>query len=349
MIFSLPFLFITFCVYGFIPELRNLHGKSLMCYVFSLSTLYIGLSVVQLEGELFWAESIPCIFTGYMIYISVLLCFFWLNVMCYDIWSTFKDIRGRGSERKRFMFYSMYAIGVPLFLTSIVFCIDRYSSLDDRFKPLIGITRCWIQHSRIVEAMYTYAPISVILVVNIALYSITACTISRVLQETSVIRNGESQKHSKSDADKDRYEMICLLELVCNQSPFRLDFISTFVCSSWWGQRGAWSRFLGFSRTRSSSTPATSSTASRDSSFSFSSFGSQKSGNFLSRGKKMHQHSFSSSSLSTPLVVINFHSTFLCFPQINFSRPHYTFIVAIFDHGKMNQVDRLAKHKKLEK
>lgn len=204
MIFSLPFLLITFCVYGFITELRNLHGKSLMCYVFSLSTLYISLSVVQLEGNTFMPEGIPCIFTGYTIYISVLLCFFWLNVMCFDIWSTFKEMRGRSGDNKRFLAYSLYAFGVPLLLTSIVFCIDKYSSVPDHFRPLVGMKRCWLQNSRTVEAIYTYAPISVILVVNIALYSITALTIRRVLKETAVIRNGESQKHSKSDSDKDR-------------------------------------------------------------------------------------------------------------------------------------------------
>lgn len=90
MIFSLPFLIITFAVYGFIPELRNLHGKSLMCYVLSLTILYVSLSIVQLEGDVFMPESLPCISIGYVVYISVLLCFFWLNVMCFDIWSTFR-------------------------------------------------------------------------------------------------------------------------------------------------------------------------------------------------------------------------------------------------------------------
>lgn len=89
MLFSLPFLLLTFFVYGFIPELRNLHGKSLMCYVFGLSVLYISLSFVQLHAGKAVDPS-ACLVAGYMIYISVLLCFFWLNVMCYDIWSTFR-------------------------------------------------------------------------------------------------------------------------------------------------------------------------------------------------------------------------------------------------------------------
>lgn len=67
------------------------------------------------------------------------------------------------------------------------------------------MTRCWIQEVRVVELIYMYIPISIILLVNITLYSITAYKIYKVQRETSTIRNGDSQKHSKSDADKDRY------------------------------------------------------------------------------------------------------------------------------------------------
>lgn len=204
MIFSLPFLVITFCVYGFIPELRNLHGKSLMCYVFGLTVLYISLSVVQLEVS-GMIESFTCILSGYMIYVSVLLCFFWLNVMCYDIWSTFKSgIRGRGGDRKRFLFYCLYAFGVPLLLTGVLFIVDNTTFVPEAYRPMMGIKRCWMKDNRLVEAIYTYTPISIILIINIALYSITAFRIYQVQKETSVIRNGESQKHSKIDADKDR-------------------------------------------------------------------------------------------------------------------------------------------------
>lgn len=205
MIFSLPFLLITFCVYGFIPELRNLHGKSLMCYVFALFILYISLSVVNLEGNTFMPEGLPCIFTSYMIYISVLLCFFWLNMMCYDIWSTFQSgIRGRGSDRKRFLLYCLYAFGVPMLLTSILFIVDSIDLVPHEWRPLMGITRCWLQNNRHVEAIYLYFPICVILIVNVTLYSVTALKIYKVQKETSVVRSGDSQKHSKVDADKDR-------------------------------------------------------------------------------------------------------------------------------------------------
>lgn len=40
MCFSVPFLILTFLVYAIVPELRNLHGKSLMCYVLGLIIAY---------------------------------------------------------------------------------------------------------------------------------------------------------------------------------------------------------------------------------------------------------------------------------------------------------------------
>ena len=51
MLFSVPFLVITFLVYGIIPELRNLHGKNLMSYVLCLSVAYTTMAFIQLKTE----------------------------------------------------------------------------------------------------------------------------------------------------------------------------------------------------------------------------------------------------------------------------------------------------------
>lgn len=62
MIISVPFLFATFLVYAMIQELRNLHGKSLMCHVSSLFTAYLFLAIVQLGGT--GLSNAFCIFCG---------------------------------------------------------------------------------------------------------------------------------------------------------------------------------------------------------------------------------------------------------------------------------------------
>jgi len=68
LIISVAFLFATFFVYAVIPELRNLHGKSLMCHVSSLLTAYIFLAIVQLGSSDF--SNGFCIFCGKCSYSS---------------------------------------------------------------------------------------------------------------------------------------------------------------------------------------------------------------------------------------------------------------------------------------
>ncbi|KAL1402930.1 hypothetical protein pipiens_019593, partial [Culex pipiens pipiens] len=87
MLLSVPFLLITLFVYACIPELRNMHGKSLMCYVLGLTVGYTALSLVQMR--LFAAETTPCVVAGYTLYFFFMVSFFWLNVMSFDIYWTF--------------------------------------------------------------------------------------------------------------------------------------------------------------------------------------------------------------------------------------------------------------------
>ena len=48
MFFSSIFLVATFVVYALTPEIRNIHGVSVMCHVASLFVTYIGLGTIQL-------------------------------------------------------------------------------------------------------------------------------------------------------------------------------------------------------------------------------------------------------------------------------------------------------------
>lgn len=113
-------------------------------------------------------------------------------------------MKSRGGDKKKFLFYCLYAFGVPLIFTTLVFLFDTLNLFSEEYQPQIGIGRCWIQDFKLVEAIFVYIPISIILAVNIAFYSITAYKIFKVQKETSVIRNGESQRHGKNDSDKDR-------------------------------------------------------------------------------------------------------------------------------------------------
>ena len=116
-------------------------------------------------------------------------------------------MRGRGgnAERKRFRNYCLYAFGVPLLLTLTLAVMDNSGWVKKEYRPQMGDERCWIRNNRWIEFFYIYFPISIIICTNITLYSITAYRIYRVQKETSVVRKGDSQRHSNINADKDRY------------------------------------------------------------------------------------------------------------------------------------------------
>lgn len=52
LLISSIFLIATFIVYAVIPEIRNIHGVSIMCHVASLAVMYIGLAIIQLTSYL---------------------------------------------------------------------------------------------------------------------------------------------------------------------------------------------------------------------------------------------------------------------------------------------------------
>ncbi|XP_070491892.1 G-protein coupled receptor Mth2-like [Chironomus tepperi] len=92
MLSSIPFLVTTFFIYAFISEIRNLHGKCLMSYVFSFAILYATSSIIELNNKVLLEQHTEiCTILGYLWMTAILCCCFWSNVLCFDIWRTFKS------------------------------------------------------------------------------------------------------------------------------------------------------------------------------------------------------------------------------------------------------------------
>lgn len=94
MLLSVPFLLITIFIYAWIPELRNLPGKCLMSYAASIMLLYLVYAFSKIyQDEMLENETdnrILCKTAGYLQFLSLMMCFMWLNVLCYDVWSTIR-------------------------------------------------------------------------------------------------------------------------------------------------------------------------------------------------------------------------------------------------------------------
>ena len=108
------------------------------------------------------------------------------------------------AENSRFAVYFVYAFGSTTLLTLVLFFVDEVLNVPMGWKPIIGIERCWVRQDRFIEFFYIYLPISMISLVNIILYSITAYKIYKCQKEMNSMRTEDSQKHSSIHADKDR-------------------------------------------------------------------------------------------------------------------------------------------------
>ncbi|KAG4069093.1 hypothetical protein HA402_008404 [Bradysia odoriphaga] len=117
MLASVPCLLATAYFYLYIPELRNLHGKSLACHSLCLAIGFLMLSIAQINGNISQA-------IGFVIQYFILSCFFWLAMMCVDIcvdvWYFIpqKTVIKPLAYIIRFIIYATISLGIPIILVS---------------------------------------------------------------------------------------------------------------------------------------------------------------------------------------------------------------------------------------
>ncbi|KAJ2948974.1 hypothetical protein O0L34_g5914 [Tuta absoluta] len=176
LIISVPFLLATVCVYLFIRELRDTHGKALACHCMCLAVAFCCLAITQLAGDEF--SSTACTIIAYIIQFSFVSCFFWLNVMCFDIYLNVRRYIGtavtRRSMRRRFAWYSAYAIILPLILLIVTITMQLHPAVPSTYlKPNFGVKACWFQTDQ-AALPYFYGPVAAILLLNLIIFFMTS-------------------------------------------------------------------------------------------------------------------------------------------------------------------------------
>ncbi|KAK4872553.1 hypothetical protein RN001_014582 [Aquatica leii] len=230
IIISMPFLLLTFIVYALLPE-RNLHRKSLMCYVITLFGAYLLLAIMQIypnsvEFETCKVLALLCLF-------CFMVSFFFMNIMSIDMWWTFSGLRGftgtrKQKEKKRLILYNAYAWGVPLILVILVTVLTHTESIPDEawYNPGIGEGRCWFR-SESANLLYFYGPIALIILTNMVLFCITALKIKKTHKETEMLTRHDSNKHTY-ERDKQRYYLFLKLMLAMGVN-WSMEIISWLV------------------------------------------------------------------------------------------------------------------------
>ncbi|KPU77551.1 uncharacterized protein Dana_GF24876, isoform I [Drosophila ananassae] len=239
MLFSIPFMMLTIAVYLLIPELRNQHGKSLVCYLVGLSVGYTSLCVVQLKKSIN-PDGITCKSFGYTAYFFFMSAYLWLNVISFDLWHNFRGTRGinRFQEKKRFLFYSLYSWGLALVFLIFTWVAQEHTNWPSNLKPGIGDgVYCWLDMTNWSAMIYFYGPIMVIVVANTVMFIMTAIKIHGVQREMAKIIAGEnSTKNLRTE--KDKFGLFLRLFLIMGVT-WLSELVSFFV-----GNDKNWSRLF---------------------------------------------------------------------------------------------------------
>ncbi|CAH0715419.1 unnamed protein product, partial [Brenthis ino] len=235
LMLSVPFLLATFLVYAFIPELRNLHGMCLMAYCAGLIVAYPFLAYLKFHTGKVGIAMTGCYVVAFIIYYAFQTSFFWLNIMCFDIWRTFRGYRGSSNKRResrRFAIYGVYAWGVPAILTACTVGMQFGDVRGNVITPGFGSVRCWFDNW-LSELVYFFIPVFVLVVCNSVFFTITAYRIRSIRQETAILKGAESSRSDKLQKDKQRYGLYLKLFVVMGVN-WSIEVISFAVGGSNW-------------------------------------------------------------------------------------------------------------------
>jgi len=235
---SVPFLVVTVLVYIILPELRNVHGKSLVCYLLGLIVGYITLGWVKLNGSEY-VEPVLCRTLGYVVYSGFISAFFWLNVISFDLWRNFRGWQGitKSADCKKFLVYSTYAWGSTIFMIVLCYFMDFISWMPSKFQPGIGVETCFLKKSRLSEFLYLYLPITLIMCCNCTFFVLTALRLRKVQMEKE--DNNKHERHLKKignaqlDNEKSQFGLICRLFIVMGIT-WSMEPISWFISPGSW-------------------------------------------------------------------------------------------------------------------
>lgn len=188
---SIPFLLLTFCFYAFIPELhRNVSGKCLMAFVSSLFFLFTTLTIVSAIYNFGDFKDFPltCNVLAYVSYFFMILCFFWQNVMCFEIWKS-----SRLKINRKFLKYCVYAYTCPTLMTLLIFLIDTLEPFPLAFQPEFGVDKCFLKIDFTIEAIYLYIPVAIITAADLIFLIVAAMKFWRTKQIYSLLESQVSK------------------------------------------------------------------------------------------------------------------------------------------------------------
>ncbi|XP_029176590.1 probable G-protein coupled receptor Mth-like 10 isoform X1 [Nylanderia fulva] len=202
----LLFLVPIFLVYSILPELRNVYGFTLCNYSFASSVAVIIQAVKYIyiyEVEIPYPVCITLAFFNYFFSIS---SFFWLSTVSFTMWRKFREFcllqknvnRKRLSEKKKLLYYVIFAYGCPFILGIVCVIVVNFVStyIPKNVRPEFEIGNCWYRN-KLLNVLY-YSWIKAVCILSSVCLSIsTVLNIKRFEKNTDFrLTDSESKRYN---------------------------------------------------------------------------------------------------------------------------------------------------------
>ena len=174
---------LSLLAYILIEKGHTIFGATMVAIIFNLFSCYLCVTVVLL-----WGKDIPhefsriCFIGGVMIYFSYLSILFWLNCLCFDVWSSFHRMKApkrlnvneskiAGFKDRKFKKYALYGWGMPMITTTLALTMQLLPSefTTGITTPDFAKTTCFLENRK-VRLYYQFIPAGIALVISLGLF-----------------------------------------------------------------------------------------------------------------------------------------------------------------------------------
>ena len=174
---------VVLLVYTLMEKGSKVFGAMIVAITFNLLICYLGITVAKLWGRnIHHRSSRICFIDGVVIYFSYLSVMFWLNALCFDVWSSFHSMRApkmlRVNDNKfdgfmnyKFRRYAVYGWGIPIIVTTIALTMEFLPSeyTAECVTPRFGEENCFLG-SKLARLYYQFIPAGIALLLSMVLF-----------------------------------------------------------------------------------------------------------------------------------------------------------------------------------
>lgn len=168
---SMMCLILTFLLYAFLPQLRDLTGKFILG-ICSFLSIAFALMLVNIFG---WKDpNVEKLVTEMLLHTSIVGVWFCLNAMGHHVWKIIrsKSVFTRVTDGQRLRYYTIYIVLCTALVAGLAVCVHFFIARGE------GVGKFKIGWSCLAAF---YIPVAVVLIVNVMFYWTSQKRISRQL------------------------------------------------------------------------------------------------------------------------------------------------------------------------